>query len=111
MARPDCVTPWRRHSRECGSRADWRADAHGRIGWPTAALRICRCPPGKANRVIPTNVLITAASRRVPLVNAFRAALARQGGGRVVVTDVNALSPAVYSGDRAYLVPLTSDPT
>lgn len=59
---------------------------------------------------MPTNVLITAASRRVPLVNAFRTALARSGGGRIVVTDVNALSPAVYSGDRAYLVPLTSDP-
>jgi carbamoyl-phosphate synthase large subunit len=59
--------------------------------------------------MIPVNVLITAASRRVPLVNAFRAALARQSGGRVIVTDVNALSPAVYSGDRAYLVPLTSD--
>lgn len=59
---------------------------------------------------MPVNVLITAASRRVPLVNAFRSALARTGGGRVVVTDVNALSPAVYAGDRAYLVPLTSDP-
>jgi carbamoyl-phosphate synthase large subunit len=58
----------------------------------------------------PRNVLVTAASRRVPLVRAFRAALARQGGGSVVVTDVNALSPAVYAGDRAYLVPLTSDP-
>lgn len=57
----------------------------------------------------PVNVLITAASRRVPLVNAFRAALKRQGGGRVIVTDVNALSPAVYSGDRAYLVPLTTE--
>jgi carbamoyl-phosphate synthase large subunit len=59
----------------------------------------------------PRNVLITAGSRRVPLVRAFRAALARQGGGAVVVTDVNALSPAVYAGDRAYLVPLTSDPS
>lgn len=57
----------------------------------------------------PVNVLITAASRRVPLVQAFRAALRRQGGGRVIVTDVNALSPAVYSGDQAYLVPLTTD--
>jgi carbamoyl-phosphate synthase large subunit len=60
--------------------------------------------------VTPINVLVTAASRRVPLVNAFRTATSRQGGGRVIVTDVNALSPAVYSGDRAYLVPLTSDP-
>lgn len=60
---------------------------------------------------MPLNVLVTAASRRVPLVNAFRSALARHGGGRVVVTDINALSPAVYAGDRAYLVPLTSDPS
>ena len=57
------------------------------------------------------NVLITAASRRVPLVRAFRATLARLGGGSVVVTDVNALSPAVYAGDLAYRVPLTSDPS
>lgn len=55
------------------------------------------------------NVLITAGSRRVPLVRAFRAALARDGGS-VIVTDINALSPAVYAADRAYLVPLTSDP-
>ena len=33
--------------------------------------------------------------------------LSRHVGARVVVTDVNALSPAVYVGDRAYLVPLT----
>ncbi len=57
------------------------------------------------------NILITAASRRVPLVRAFRAAAARCGGGAVVVTDVNALSPAVYQGDSAYRVPLTSDPS
>jgi len=57
----------------------------------------------------PINVLVTAASRRVPLVNAFRAAQARWGGGQVIVTDVNALSPAVYAGHRAYRVPLTSD--
>lgn len=57
------------------------------------------------------HVLITAASRRVPLVRAFRSAINRSGGGRLVVSDVNALSPAVYSGDQAYLVPLTSDPS
>ncbi|MGE3507427.1 MAG: ATP-grasp domain-containing protein [Vicinamibacterales bacterium] len=55
------------------------------------------------------NVLITAGSRRVALVNGFRAALARFGGGRVVVTDVNPLSPAVHVADRAYAVPLSSD--
>jgi len=57
------------------------------------------------------NVLITAASRRVPLVSAFRTALARAGGGRVLVTDVNPLSPAVWTSDGAYHVPVCTDPT
>jgi len=56
------------------------------------------------------NVLITAGSRRVPLVQAFQRALALRGGGRVIVTDVNALSPAVYAADAAFRVPLASDP-
>ena len=52
------------------------------------------------------NVLITAASRRVPLVLAFKQALRMLGeAGSVVVTDVNPLSPAVHVADRAYLVP------
>ncbi len=55
------------------------------------------------------NVLITAASRRVPLVEAFERALAPWGGS-VIVTDVNPLSPAVYAADRAYRVPMASDP-
>jgi carbamoyl-phosphate synthase large subunit len=57
------------------------------------------------------NVLITAGSRRVPLVQAFQHALDRiEDGGSVIVTDVNALSPAVYTADRAYRVPLASEP-
>ena len=57
------------------------------------------------------NVLITAASRRVPLVQAFNNALVSLGvPGRVVVTDVNPLSPAVQVADRAYRVPLAHDP-
>ncbi len=57
------------------------------------------------------NVLITAASRRVPLVQAFKNAIASLGvPGRVVVTDVNPLSPAVQVADRAYRVPLAHDP-
>jgi carbamoyl-phosphate synthase large subunit len=55
------------------------------------------------------NVLITAASRRVPLVQAFRRALMSCGGGSVIVTDVNPLSPAIYAADRAYRVPMASD--
>jgi carbamoyl-phosphate synthase large subunit len=61
--------------------------------------------------VSPVNVLITAASRRVPLVLAFRNALGALGvPGRVIVTDVNPLSPAVHVADQAYRVPLADDP-
>jgi carbamoyl-phosphate synthase large subunit len=56
------------------------------------------------------NVLITAASRRVPLVQAFRRALDEIGGGSVIVTDVNPLSPAVYMADRAFRVSMASEP-
>jgi len=57
------------------------------------------------------NVLITAGSRRVPLVAAFGNALRRDGGrGRVVVADVDASSPAVHVADRAYRVPFSSEP-
>ena len=57
---------------------------------------------------MPFNVLVTAASRRVPLVRAFRRAVASLGG-RVVVCDVNPLSPAVHVADAAYRVPLAAD--
>lgn len=56
------------------------------------------------------NVLITAASRRVGLVRAFRRAVEDLGGGKVVTTDINALSPALYFGHRNHIVPLTTDP-
>lgn len=57
------------------------------------------------------NVLVTAASRRVGLVQAFQRALAASGrGGTVVVTDVNPLSPAVYVADRAFRVPMSTEP-
>jgi carbamoyl-phosphate synthase large subunit len=45
----------------------------------------------------------------VALVDGFRRALAARGGGRVIVTDVNPLSPAVFVADQAYRVPLCSD--
>jgi carbamoyl-phosphate synthase large subunit len=57
------------------------------------------------------NVLITAASRRVPLIQAFTQALKRLGlGGNVITTDMNSLSPGLYFGAKHYLVPLTTDP-
>ena len=58
------------------------------------------------------NVLVTAASRRVPLVQAFQSAAASltPRPGRVIVTDVNPLSPAVHTADAWYMVPLSTDP-
>jgi carbamoyl-phosphate synthase large subunit len=57
------------------------------------------------------NVLITAGSRRVALVRAFRSALRTRGAsGSVIVADVNPLSPAVHVADRAYRVPMSSAP-
>jgi carbamoyl-phosphate synthase large subunit len=57
------------------------------------------------------NILITAASRRVPLIQAFSQALKRLGlRGRVVTTDMNGLSPGLYFGSKHYIVPLTTDP-
>ena len=56
------------------------------------------------------NVLVTAGSRRVPLVRAFQRAVAQHRGGNVVVTDINPLSPAVHAANRAYHVPLSTEP-
>lgn len=44
------------------------------------------------------------------LVQAFQRALRRAGGGSVIVTDVNPLSPTVYVADRSYPVPLSMSP-
>jgi carbamoyl-phosphate synthase large subunit len=56
------------------------------------------------------NVLITAASRRVPLIQSFTRALENLNlKGNVVTTDINTLSPGLYFSDRHYLVPLTTD--
>jgi carbamoyl-phosphate synthase large subunit len=57
------------------------------------------------------NVLVTAASRRVALVQGFRKALqTMQVRGIVGVTDINPLSPALYFADRAWHAPLATDP-
>lgn len=57
------------------------------------------------------NVLVTAASRRVPLVQAFQQAI-EQGriDGHVIAADVNPLSPAVHVAERWYSVPLATAP-
>jgi carbamoyl-phosphate synthase large subunit len=56
------------------------------------------------------NILITAASRRVPLIQAFVQALKKLGlRGNVITTDMSSMSPGLYFGSRHYLAPLTTD--
>jgi carbamoyl-phosphate synthase large subunit len=56
------------------------------------------------------NILVTAASRRVPLIQGFGQALKRLGlKGNVITTDVSRLSPGLYFGSKHYIVPLTTD--
>jgi carbamoyl-phosphate synthase large subunit len=55
------------------------------------------------------NVLVTSASRKVALVRTFRAALAREGGGRVIAADASPLSAALYEADAGLLVPRSDD--
>ena len=86
--------------------------ASGCAATSTAARRsrrpTCPCPTREPNMSL--NVLITAGSRRVPLVRAFQRAVAQHRGGNVIVTDVNPLSPAVHAANRAYRVPLCPRP-
>lgn len=56
------------------------------------------------------NVLITAGSRRVPLVQAFQRALGQVGGGSVIIADVSPFSPTVYLADGARQVPYSTEP-
>jgi carbamoyl-phosphate synthase large subunit len=58
------------------------------------------------------NVLITAGSRRVPLLEGFRRALRDlRLAGSVQVCDINVLSPTVLVADKAHLMPLSDDPS
>ncbi len=58
----------------------------------------------------PTNVLLTCAGMRGDMVAAFKAALAREGeGGVVVAADASPLAPTLYLADRKALVPRVDD--
>ena len=56
------------------------------------------------------NVLLTSASRHVSLVRAFKEALAREGGGKVIAVDASPHASALYFADECYLVPLSDRP-
>ena len=57
------------------------------------------------------NVLVTAASRRVALIRAFRESLKRLGlRGNVVSTDISPLSSGLYVSDKHHFAPMTTAP-
>jgi carbamoyl-phosphate synthase large subunit len=57
------------------------------------------------------NVLLTCAGQRVDIVRAFRRALAAHpGGGRVLVSDLDPLSPSLYDADLVVDLPPVADP-
>jgi len=57
------------------------------------------------------NVLITAASRRVPLIRFFKEALEKLNpDGKVITSDINSLSPGLYFSDKFYYAPLCNSP-
>lgn len=56
------------------------------------------------------NILITSAARKVSLVKAFKKALEKEGGGKVIAADINPSSPAFYFSDESYLALRDSDP-
>ncbi|MBU6363574.1 MAG: ATP-grasp domain-containing protein [Acidobacteria bacterium] len=57
------------------------------------------------------SVLLTCSGQRVDIVRAFRDALTRRGeGGRVVVSDLDPLSPSLVSADLVVELPAVDDP-
>jgi carbamoyl-phosphate synthase large subunit len=57
------------------------------------------------------SVLLTCAGQRVDIVRAFKDALARRGeGGRVIVSDLDPLSPSLVSADLVVALPAVDDP-
>lgn len=57
------------------------------------------------------SVLLTCAGQRVDIVRAFGDALARRGeGGRVIVSDLDPLSPSLHSADLVVQLPSVDDP-
>jgi phosphoglycolate phosphatase-like HAD superfamily hydrolase len=56
------------------------------------------------------NILFLNGGRRCELLELFRSALSRRGGGRIVVSDISAMAPALYKADVAASLPRTSAP-
>ena len=55
------------------------------------------------------NILFCSAGRRVELLKDFRKSM--DEGDRIIAADLSNLAPALYAGDKYYLVPRIDDPT
>ncbi len=98
------------------SRRDRRSLSSHRPSRELAAEAGAGCDGRKGRVVVMThqtpefNVLISSAGRRVALLRAFRKALADLGlPGRVIATDMSAMSAAFQEADAGFLVPPCDD--
>ena len=56
------------------------------------------------------NILFTSGGRRVQLITAFKNAYESLGiSGKIIVTDINPLTPAFHVADKHYIVPYLDD--
>ncbi len=55
------------------------------------------------------NILITSASRKVSLVKAFKSALKKEGGGKVIAGDSSPFSAAFFGADAYCILPKISE--
>lgn len=56
------------------------------------------------------NILITSVSRDVNLIQAFKEALSKEEGGKVIAADMSFYAAALYFADDYYIVPPTDHP-
>lgn len=56
------------------------------------------------------NILITSISRKVSLVESFKKALMKEGGGKVFAADMSPYAAGLYMADDYILVPKSDDP-
>ncbi len=56
------------------------------------------------------NILITSASKKIPLLKGFKKALRdEKTEGKIITIDVDRFAPALYISDSGYIVPKTDD--
>ena len=56
------------------------------------------------------NILVTSASRKVSLIKSFKNSCKKYEKGKIIATDMNSLSPALYHADKHILTIPSNNP-